>query len=51
MGYLFFSGDDRFGALGVPSSDQVYSPKAGGPLARLADAQSLSQVDAKISAK
>ena len=50
MEYLFYAGDDRFGALGVSTSSSTYSPRAGGPLPRLEDAQQLSEVVAKIEA-
>jgi serine/threonine-protein kinase HipA len=50
MEYLFYAGDDRFGALGVSTSSSTYSPHAGGPLPRLEDAQQLSEVAAKIEA-
>jgi len=50
MEYLYYAGDDRFGALGVSTSASVYSPKAGGPLPRLDQAQQLSDVVTKIEA-
>ena len=50
MEYLYYAGDDRFGALGVSTSASHYSPRATGPLPRLADAQALSEVAAKIEA-
>ncbi|HVQ05948.1 MAG TPA: HipA domain-containing protein [Burkholderiaceae bacterium] len=50
MEYLYYAGDDRFGALGVSTSSTTYSPRAGGPLPRLAQAQQLSEVVAKIEA-
>ena len=50
MEYLYFAGDDRFGALGVSTSKEAYLPRSGGPLPRLEDAQSLSEVVAKIEA-
>jgi len=50
MEYLYYAGDDRFGALGVSTSSSVYSPKVGGPLPRLDQAQQLSDVVAKIEA-
>jgi serine/threonine-protein kinase HipA len=51
MEYLYYAGDDRFGALGVSTSSEVYTPRLHGPLPRLADAQTLSEVVAKISNK
>lgn len=50
MEYLYYAGDDRFGALGVSTSSAAYRPRAGGPLPRLAEAQHLSEVIAKIEA-
>ena len=50
MEYLYYAGDDRFGALGVSTSSSTYSPRAGSPLPRLAQAQQLSEVVAKIEA-
>ena len=50
MEYLYFAGDDRFGALGVSTSSSAYSPRVGGPLPRLEEAQKLSDVVAKIEA-
>ena len=50
MEYLYYAGDDRFGALGVSTSSDTYSPRAVSPLPRLADAQRLSEVAAKIEA-
>ncbi len=51
MEYLYFAGDDRFGALGVSTSAQRYLPRRNGPLPRLADIQTLSEAVAKISLK
>ena len=48
--YLYYAGDDRFGALGVSTSATAYAPRPGGPLPRLEDAQQLSEVVAKIEA-
>ena len=50
MEYLYYAGDDRFGALGVSRSSSAYSPRAGSPLPRLEQAQQLSEVVAKIAA-
>ncbi len=50
MEYLYYAGDDRFGALGVSTSSSTYSPRAGSPLPRLEQAQQLSEVVAKIEA-
>jgi serine/threonine-protein kinase HipA len=51
MEYLFYAGDDRFGALGVSTSAEVYLPRAKSPLPRLEQAQELSEVVHKVSAK
>ena len=50
MEYLFYAGDDRFGALSVSTSGDVYTPYATGVLPRLEQAEALSQVVAKIEA-
>ena len=50
MEYLYYAGDDRFGALGVSTSADSYVPRPGGPLPRLPDAQHLSEVATKIEA-
>ena len=50
MEYLYYAGDDRFGALGVSTSSSAYSPRARSSLPRLGDAQQLSEVAAKIEA-
>jgi serine/threonine-protein kinase HipA len=51
MEYLYYAGDDRFGALGVSTSSTAYLPSRNGPLPRLQDAQTLSEVVAKVNAK
>jgi len=51
MEYLYYAGDDRFGALGVSTSRDEYLPRAASPLPRLTEAQSLSEVMRKISDK
>lgn len=50
MEYLWYAGDDRFGALGVSTSAEAYVPRSAGPLPRVEDAQQLSEVAAKIEA-
>jgi serine/threonine-protein kinase HipA len=50
MEYLYFAGDDRFGALGVSTSLTAYQPRLGGTLPRIDQAQKLSEVIAKIEA-
>lgn len=51
MEYLFYAGDDRFGALGVSTSAEAYIPRTRSPLPRLTQAQALSEVVHKVSAK
>jgi serine/threonine-protein kinase HipA len=51
MEYLYHAGDDRFGALGVSTSPDTYSPRDGSPLPRLDQVQQLSEVVAKIEAQ
>ena len=46
--YLYFAGDDRFGALGISGSDQAYTPFPTHALPRLKDAQRISDVAAII---
>lgn len=48
MEYLYYAGDDRFGALGVSTSPDAYCPRESSALPRLQDAQKLSEVAAKI---
>jgi serine/threonine-protein kinase HipA len=51
MEYLYYAGDERFGALGVSTSQAAYLPRPGSPLPRLEQAQQLSDVVHKVSAK
>jgi serine/threonine-protein kinase HipA len=51
MEYLYFAGDDRFGALGVSTSSIEYLPRRNGPLPRLQDVQTLSEAVTKINLK
>ena len=37
LDYLYFAGDDRFGALGVSTSNESYQPRRHGPMPQLAD--------------
>ncbi|MCI1089535.1 HipA domain-containing protein [Stenotrophomonas sp. GD04145] len=48
MEYLYYAGDDRFGALGVSSLRDRYAPKTNGPLPRLNAVQELNDVAIKI---
>lgn len=45
--YLFFAGDDRFGALGVSRAAGEYQPSGGGSMAKLAN---LGEMERAISA-
>jgi serine/threonine-protein kinase HipA len=47
---LFFAGDDRFGALGVSQSREVYVPNKGDPLPQLADVNAVHDVIRKVIA-
>jgi serine/threonine-protein kinase HipA len=51
MEYLYYAGDDRFGALGVSTSHSTYIPRDKSPLPRLEQAQELSDIVHKLSAK
>jgi serine/threonine-protein kinase HipA len=46
--YLYFAGDDRFGALGVSTSPDEYSPRRLGPLPTLKDADELHELIRKV---
>jgi serine/threonine-protein kinase HipA len=46
--YLFFAGDDRFGALGVSTSDREYLPRRLGPLPTLADTEAIAELVRKV---
>lgn len=46
--YLYYAGDDRFGALGVSTSREVYLPRDVGPLPQLADVDAVHAVVRKI---
>lgn len=48
MEFLYFAGDDRFGALGVSTSDVAYQPRRLGPLPRLADAQAVHRLVRRV---
>ena len=50
MEYLYYAGDDRFGALGISTSSSAYIPLTTSVLPRLEDVQQLSDVAAKIEA-
>jgi serine/threonine-protein kinase HipA len=46
--YLYFAGDDRFGALGVSISDSEYLPRRLGPLPTLADTEAIAELVRKV---
>jgi serine/threonine-protein kinase HipA len=46
--YLYFAGDDRFGALGVSTSAGEYLPRRLGPLPTLKDADELHELIRKV---
>jgi serine/threonine-protein kinase HipA len=48
--YLYFAGDDRFGALGVSTSEAEYEPRRLGPLPTLADAEVIHELVRKVLA-
>lgn len=48
--YLYFAGDDRFGALGVSASAAAYAPRQRGPLPHLADAQAVHDLVRRVEA-
>ena len=48
--YLYFAGDNRFGALGVSLSRDVYSPRWAGPLPELVDVGRVHEIVMKLNA-
>jgi serine/threonine-protein kinase HipA len=46
--YLYFAGDDRFGALGVSTSADEYLPRRLGPLPTLGDADEIHELVRKV---
>lgn len=48
--YLYFAGDDRFGALGVSTSAEEYLPRRLGPLPTLADTNQIQELIRKVQA-
>lgn len=50
MEYLYFAGDERFGALGVSTSAAAYLPRRLGPLPELSDAAQIDVLVKKIAA-
>ncbi len=48
--YLYFAGDERFGALGVSTSADEYLPRRLGPLPELADVAQIDELVKKVAA-
>jgi len=48
--YLYFAGDDRFGALGVSTSAEQYLPRRLGPIPSLKDAAEIHELIRKLLA-
>src|SRR5207249_11621122 len=48
--YLYFAGDDRFGALGVSTSAERYEPRRLGPLPTLQEAPAVHELVRKVLA-
>ncbi len=46
--YLYFAGDDRFGALGVSTSQEEYLPRRLGPLPALEEAEAIHTLVRKV---
>jgi serine/threonine-protein kinase HipA len=46
--FLYFAGDDRFGALGVSSSQDSYVPRRTGSLPRLADVEAIHELVRRV---
>lgn len=50
LDYLYYAGDERFGALGVSTSPTHYVPRRFGPLPQLADVQAIASLVQKVLA-
>ena len=48
--YLYFAGDDRFGALGVSTSPTEYAPRRLGPLPALGDTETIHELIRRVQA-
>ena len=48
--YLYFAGDERFGALGVSASGERYEPRRTGPLPQLGDTAAIHELVRKVLA-
>lgn len=49
--FLYYAGDDRFGALGVSSAAESYRPREIGPLPRMADVDEVHEVVRRVLAR
>lgn len=49
--FLYFAGDDRFGALGVSTSADEYLPRQIGPLPNLGDVDAIAELVRRVLAK
>ncbi|MEY8877530.1 MAG: type II toxin-antitoxin system HipA family toxin [Leptothrix sp. (in: b-proteobacteria)] len=50
MEFLYFAGDERFGALGVSTSAEQYAPRRIGPLPQWADVATLHELTRRVLA-
>src|SRR6185503_2201759 len=48
--YLYFAGDERFGALGISTSEHEYLPRRLGPLPTLADTEAIAELVRQVLA-
>lgn len=48
--YLYFAGDDRFGALGISTSPTEYLPRLLGPLPALGDTETIHELIRRVQA-
>jgi serine/threonine-protein kinase HipA len=48
--YLYFAGDERFGALSVSTSEQEYLPRRFGPLPTLSDTETIAELVRQVLA-
>jgi len=48
--YLYFAGDERFGALGISTSPEQYLPRRTGPLPTLADTEAIQALVRQVLA-
>ena len=50
LDYLYFAGDNRFGGLGVSTSEAVYAPYEHGALPQFADVQQVHDLVRRVEA-